>query len=150
MRNTAPRSKLSEDKYKLPHKAERPVEMALVDRLVRIYWPQGMNDYYAENDPWKAEPIGYVDERKRYRIRDYDERRVAYFLDKLTLGLEVDPIGIDCRWYGMHPGPPEVVDGHHRYVAHVIYGAQHIPMSFGGLVVVKNWLEGKTDAWPVY
>lgn len=125
-------------------------ELALVDRLVKVYWPFWLHDYYEKHDPWKAEPIGYRNERERCHTKKYDERRVAHFLDMLTLGLNVEPIQVDCRWYGTQPGPPEVVDGHHRYVAHVIYGARHIPMSFGGLVVVKEWLQGTREAWPVY
>lgn len=118
--------------------------MALVDRLVRLYWPRWLHDYYASHNPWKVVPIDHVHEKERPFVEDYDERRVAFFLDQLTRGLELDPITVACS-YDFY-----LVDGHHRYAAYVIYGARHIPMTFSGPVAFDEWLRGKRNAWPFH
>ena len=124
------------------------LEHARVDRLMQVYWPDEIIDYYSSRDPWKAKPIEFIAENRRHAHVDYDERRVRYFLDHLSKGLDLDPVEIDCRWHGYSPDPPNLLDGHHRYMAAVIMGCETIPMSFGGVCAVGEWLAGVIDKAP--
>jgi hypothetical protein len=121
---------------------------ARVDRLMQVYWPEDFVDYYIENDPWEAKPIRFVAMDRRDKHEDYDVRRVRHFIDRLAAGEELEPIEVDCRWHHGSPGRPEILDGHHRYMAAVIMGCETIPMSFGGICVVGEWLAGIVDEAP--
>jgi len=124
------------------------VNHARVDRLMQVYWPDDFADYYSTRDPWQVEPIDHVPEIFRPHIKDYDERRVRHFIDLLAAGEELEPIEIDSKWHYNAPGPPQLLDGHHRYMAAVIMGCETIPMSFGGLCTVGEWLAGLVDEAP--
>lgn len=126
------------------------MRLAIVERLMQVYWPIWMANYYARHDPWKSKPREFLhdDQRFRSRGRGYDCGRVRYFLDLLARGEMFDPISVDCRWHGHFPGTPEVIDGHHRYVAAVIIGVEEIPISFGGVARVGDWLCGKIQSPP--
>lgn len=115
---------------------------------MQVYWPDWLVEYYVRHDPWQHEPIEYVDEHVREDVEHYDARRVRFFIEKAMRGEEFDPIEVDCRWHYNHPGPPEVMDGHHRYVAAVILGLERIPVDFGGVVVVGEWLAGRRKGPP--
>ena len=124
------------------------VEMILTERLCAVYSPEWIYDYYAKRDPWKCKPVGFLDDSARVKVHNYDERRVRYFMDKLMQGEMFEPIDVDCRWFGGVPGPPEVLDGHHRYAAAIFLGIERIPISFGGVVRVCDWLSGRIGIAP--
>ncbi len=135
---------------------------ALVQRLKKAYWPKEIFHIYTLDLVLKAPPMpDYLHEnlrpcpaqepRKAFR---WNRGRVHHFYNQLKQGKEVDPISVETYVFparsGGPPawGPPEVVDGHHRFAAAVLAEVERIPMGFGGLVRQENWLTGKTDKVP--
>jgi len=127
----------------------------LVERLHQCYWPSWLSEHYNGFNPRRTKPIAYIEELRRDKVRNYDRRRVRFFLDEIAAGRKLAPIDVESRVYGYQSitappawGPPEVVDGHHRYVAAVLAGLKKIPANFGGLTSSIEWLIGKRDTVP--
>jgi hypothetical protein len=61
------------------------------------------------------------------------------------------PICIDnmCEGDRIYP-VPEILDGWHRYYAHLHLGFKRIRCTYGGLVDLLRYLEGKTDEQPEF
>ena len=59
------------------------------------------------------------------------------------------PIEVDCECSGGHVLPmPVILDGWHRYFGHLWLGRDTIRATFGGLVDVREYLQGLIDVRP--
>ena len=125
--------------------------LVLVRRLLRLY------------DPWEALHIdrraffGAVQRAKPidryvphgYRF-DYDAGRVRYLLDRMRVGLALDPIEVDNVFsYGSFASIA-LVDGHHRLMAAHYAKAPTLPAEVGGWVDMAEWLCGSRRRLPVW
>lgn len=137
--------------------AVNDVDYVLVSRLCEVYWPVWMRNYYARHDPRRPGPVSdFVPDDKRTRRRGYDVQRVRFFLNAIRQRRKLEPIQVEssCAQYriGTPPawGPPQVVDGHHRFVAAVLSKKRRIAVSFGGVVDDLKWLRGDTNKKPLW
>jgi hypothetical protein len=128
------------------------LDAVLIDRLIQVNpLPKWLTEAMAKINRTTT-PCDYVKDEERRTYSDYDERRIAYFIEKgRQYGVDTfTPIEIDTTWHGRWatPGPPVVMDGHHRLGAAVYLAVKRIPASCGGLVTTIDWLTGKTDKFP--
>lgn len=121
----------------------------LVERLLSCFDPFYILDLDVEtDDPMSYDPIVEFSTFDQ-RTRDYHLGRIRYFVDRLLLGEELDPVEIDNACAGMRVLPvPVLLDGHHRLCAAAIVGARAVRASYGGRVDVKNWLSGRRASRP--
>jgi len=75
--------------------------------------------------------------------------RIKHFVLKLQRGEQVEPISIDdpCD-FGAITGVPIILDGYHRYAAHIVAGQPTIRCTFGGLVATLRYLQGRRKKYP--
>lgn len=126
------------------------VDLILVERLRRVYWPQEIFEMYRLERVLRTQPVDFVPEDNAKRRSDlYDLGRVHYFYKKLRGGGSVDPICVETEVpFGSRLGsptswgPPVIDDGHHRFAAAVLARKRRIPASFGGVVEQLEWLTG--------
>jgi len=129
------------------------IDLALVQRLRRCYWPNGIFEIYARKAVLAAPPRpDFRSEAWRGR-RDFDDvtydlGRVHYFVQELKRGVPLDPIIVETTVFPTRAagppawGPPHIEDGHHRFAAAVLTRQRTIPMKFGGLLTTRDWLTG--------
>lgn|GEM_PF-2396584 len=80
----------------------------------------------------------------------YDYGRIAYFVQQLEQGCEIEPIMVDCFCDGGRIYPEAVIlDGCHRFCAHVLLRKRRIPIFFGGRVDLLEWLRGERRECPM-
>jgi len=61
----------------------------------------------------------------------------------------LNPVEVDNQCFGGRIYPiPKILDGWHRYYAHLHLGFDRIRCTYGGLVDLLHYLEGKTDELP--
>lgn len=98
--------------------------------------PRDMEDF-AEVSPQTV----FRDDRRGLK---YHQGRIHYFVQCLQDGIKLDPISIDndCGHNLILP-IPVVLDGNHRFIAHIILGIPRIPAHYGGRVDLLRYLEGK-------
>lgn len=130
------------------------VDLLLVRRLVRHYgwWP---SSFYAARDAReqlrRARPIHrFKPEIKREDDPAWHFGRVKHFAMRLEKGRPVDPIIVDnyCD-HGHIYAEPLIVDGHHRFAAHVLSGQRAIPALYSGRVDLLEYLRGDRLRKPV-
>lgn len=121
----------------------------LVERLLSCFDPFDVLDLDSEkDDPLSCDPIAEFRTFNR-RTRRYHLGRIHYFINRLLLGEELDPVEIDNACAGRYILPiPILLDGHHRLCAAVIVGERTIQTNYGGRVDVKNWLSGRRAQRP--
>lgn len=130
-----------------------------------------LSSYIDEPDPWG---VGF----KREMIDQDDGSIAADFPNSILNPAFNDPAVISCmeRWHAArivylmqhidqmltpicidnqcHAGRiypiPEILDGWHRYYAHLHLGFGRIRCTYGGLVDLLDYLEGKTDDQPEF
>lgn len=79
----------------------------------------------------------------------YNFGRVIHFINEIKAGKEIDPITLDCACINGHVLPdPLIIDGWHRFAAHVIAKAPIIRASFSGRVDLLKYLIGKRKTCP--
>lgn len=102
----------------------------------------GLEDLLSLNT--NATTDDYVGEEDR--SKEYHKHRIEYFVSQLLQGKDLDPIEVDneCCYGRIYP-QPVVVDGHHRLFAYILVGRDEIPVHYGGLVSVLDYLQGKTE-----
>lgn len=124
----------------------------LVNRLARFYDPFSSLFYkgLAElpEDFFDVEPAEFVANSYRSSYKDYDRRRIAYFVDRLRRRTPIEPIEVDNDIPAYHAGPPIwgppiIIDGHHRACAAILVGRRRINCEYSGLVDTLEWLSGK-------
>jgi len=127
-------------------------DAVLTKRLHKVYWPTWLAAYYARHDPRKPGPMtDYVEERFRSSRRGYDVQRVRFFLAEIRSGKILEPIIVESRCYQYRCGSPiswgspEVMDGHHRYVAAILGRVKTISVHFSGLLDHLRWLKGEIN-----
>lgn len=136
-----------------------PVHEVIVGRL---------RYYNTTEDPWRCEfKLKMIDEvtdedmetlgihqshdELNCNVKDprWHAARISYLIRNPELLDE--PISIDCQCAGGNVYPiPEILDGWHRLFAHVYLGRERINATFGGLVELVEYLEGKTDECPEF
>lgn len=125
--------------------------MDLVDRI----YVKRLREYL---DPWQK--FGWVptdvaivnavetfveDERDFY----YDLGRIKFFREQLNQGVVLDPIELDCRCdRGFCYADPVILDGWHRFAAHILANIEIIEVNFGGRVDLLDYLTGKSNEKP--
>lgn len=89
--------------------------------------------------------------RRSFKARTrYDYGRIAYFVRQLEQGGEIEPIEIDCYCEGHHVYPEAMIlDGCHRFCAHILLRKRRIPILFGGRVDLLEWLRGERKQCPM-
>jgi len=132
------------------------VDMVLVSRLRKhadpffvLGWP-GTPPTLAEIK--RRKPSRYRDlSRRSFKARThYDYGRIAYFVQQLERGAEIKPIEVDCYCEGNVIYPEAVLlDGHHRFCAHILLRKRRIPVLFGGRVDLLEWLRGERKHCPM-
>lgn len=121
----------------------------LVNRLLRHYDPF---EFLFEERPiqpgfFQIAPIEFVPAWDRPNHKDYDRRRIAYFVNKLSRDEPVDPIELDNEIFGQSTwGPPIITDGHHRSCAAILVRRRRIECEYSGLVATLKWLKGEGRA----
>lgn len=123
----------------------------LVNRLLRHYDPfdflfgkshRDLTDEFF-NVPW----VGFVPGWDRSKHKNYDRRRIAYFIRKLRAGESIDPIELDNEIFGRSTwGPLIITDGHHRACAAILVRRRRIHCEYSGLVATLKWLKGEGRA----
>lgn len=135
------------------------VDLVLVARLRRLlwssrFWPAGLSRLTRPR-VLRARPRGYRDEDDRMGDRGYDAGRVHHFLRRLRSPLAsrqadlLEPICLDTQWHGIHPVGLVLLDGNHRFAAHVLARRRLIPVSFSGPVDVLQYLTGEIEESPL-
>lgn len=123
------------------------ITQVLVQRFKRLYWPKEVLGHYNLKLVLAADPKP----RYKWKGRDdaYDFGRVHYMYDILKSGGTLDPVQIDWKW--SHWGTPiaaDLIDGHHRYVAHVLARKKRMDAVVSGPVEGIDWLSGKLEVEP--
>ena len=135
---------------KTPAKVEH-IDSILVNRLARFYDPFSFlfDRSRAElpEDFFDVEPAEFVANSYRPSHKDYDRRRIAYFVDRLRRGAPIEPIEVDndippTRGGPPAWGPPIIIDGHHRACAAILAGRRRVDCEYSGLVDTLEWLKG--------
>lgn len=133
-----------------------------------------LNDYLGEPDPWGC---GFkrelIDEDDGSVVADIAHDHARSLLSLPGLGQPsvtdpkwhaarivyltrhidqmLNPICIDNQCAGGRIYPiPEILDGWHRYYAHLHLGFGRIRCTYGGLLDLLHYLEGKTDECPEF
>jgi len=122
------------------------IELILVRRLKQIYWPKWCTQLTLDRVQ-RAEPRGY--EPPTHRDVRYDAGRVHYLLRELRRRQSLDPVELETTWNGHSPVGTVMLDGHHRFVATVLAHKRRIPVDVGGLVLVRDWLVGGPEQYPL-
>ena len=79
----------------------------------------------------------------------YDYGRIAFFIEQIKHGLSVEPIEIDNKCSGGSILPIAIlVDGCHRFAAHIVLNKEKIKICYGGRMDVLSYLKGETDKCP--
>ncbi len=121
----------------------------VVARLGLAGWPSNEVRKMSLEMVLAATPIpDYVPELDR--TTSYDAGRVRWMYDQLMGGLELDPISIDWKWWGMSPTELTIPDGNHRWVAYVLAGREHVSAFYSGPTECLRWLEGENTPCPEY
>lgn len=112
--------------------ATSPDEHSFVQRMDSFEsWPDFVTDYNRDEDDV------------------YNFGRVIYFIDQIKAGIVIDPIALDCVCNNGRVYPePLIIDGWHRFAAHVIAKAPTIRASFSGRVDLLDYLIGKRKTCP--
>ncbi len=126
------------------------VDLILVERLRRVYWPQEIFEMYRLERVLRAKPVEHFIPEDNVKCRNalYDLGRVHYFYRRLHGGGCVDPISLETEVpFGRLGSPvdwgsPIITDGHHRFAAAVLARKRRIPATFGGVVEQLEWLTG--------
>ena len=123
-------------------------DRVLVGRLQQAYWPVWLQ-HLTLTRVLRTAPCEYLDEQQRSACRGYDAGRVHFFVKQLRQRETLKPIEIDQQW-GRFGSPlcPIVVDGNHRFLAHVLLHKRWISASLSGVVTTRvvtthEWLRGK-------
>lgn len=136
---------------------EPPASEIIVSRLF---------GYIGMPDPWGCEPrfdpglVQEIDVEEhggstpndwyRFQNRDpcYHAARIRYLIDNPH---EMEPIEIDNECTGGVINPiPVILDGWHRYYAHVLGELRTIQATYGGRLDLLEYLEGETDIEPEF
>lgn len=98
----------------------------LVAPLRRDYWPRDVLGLYKLPPVLAAKPVSRF--HPSNRDDDYNYGRVRYFYDRILSGGKLDPSMI------VYGGGRDVclVDGHHRYAAYVLSGAERMDVTVQG------------------
>lgn len=124
-----------------------------------------LSDYICEPDPWgcdfKREMIDQYDGEDMGADMVHDHAmspitnpkwhaaRIVYLIQHIDQMLT--PICIDNQVHAGRIYPiPEILDGWHRYYAHLHLGFGRIRCTYGGLLDLLHYLEGKTDDQPEF
>lgn len=120
-------------------------ETILISRLRQVWsipeWLQAAMDKVNA----RTEPCQYEDDEDRPFFKNYDSRRIAYFVHN-PIGWS--PVSLDQDWHDGNPYGPVLIDGHHRLGAAIRLGHSRIGASCGGTVTMIEWLQGKTQVMP--
>lgn len=126
----------------------------LVGRLQEVYWPKWLQDM-TERRVRKTTPFfDYLSESERFKMTAeqeflWDLARTHHFVLELESGAHVEPIEVDNVVYPFAEwGPPTILDGNHRFAAHVLLRRRRIEADCGGLVSTADWLSGKIRTKP--
>lgn len=143
--------------------------------IVKVYHIRmdRLSDYLGEPDPWGCDfKLEMIDKDDGSITADYPYSPHMYVLDLradadllqdprwhaariVYLNQHIDqmltPISIDNQCHAGRIYPiPEILDGWHRYYAHLHLGFERIRCTYGGLVDLLHYLEGKTDDQPEF
>ena len=130
-----------------PSNTEDPVSQVMVSRFKRAYWPKEILGCYDDRTRVLAAKR-VQDFREMNRDEAYDFGRVRFMVDELKAGKTLDPVQIDFLWSGGRPYRADLLDGHHRFAAHVLARKRFMPAVLGGRLDDIWWLEGKTKVKP--
>lgn len=134
----------------------------LVERLKESLDPFWLLGWRTENGGRKPPPTAedfskhlpvttFLEHHKRPSswFNEYDWGRIAYFIEELRQGRTLPAIEIDCLCDAGNIYPEAVMlDGCHRFAAHIAAGSQTIQVAFGGRIDYLEWLEGKRAEKP--
>lgn len=134
-------------------------DTVLVGRLRQAYWTPFVRKLARKASLSYAVRSDFLDEEARAALTPkekdrYDGGRVRFFYEKLRRGEALNPVEIDMHadFYSLTALPswsgPFLVDGHHRFAAHILARKRRIPATFGGLVSVLEWLRGDVRRIP--
>lgn len=128
-----------------------PIYKFHVDRMLfcglgRDYWEDpwgvGFSMDMVENAKEKSTPYN-----GKERSAKWHAGRVKYLANHPEL-LD-DPISVDCECMNNRVLPmPIIIDGWHRFFAHLVIGKKTIRATFGGLEDVREFLDGTIDFLP--
>jgi hypothetical protein len=129
-------------------------DLVIVSRLKRLYikslyWSSPrLGDYTLEQVLQATPVVDFCEESER--TETYDLGRIRYFYDQICSGEVLTPILVDWIWQGMCPSEINIIDGHHRFAAHVLAKKRWIPAEVGGPVDAIEWLTGKRKIIPAW
>lgn len=131
------------------------VDSILVSRLARYYDPFSFLFERSRAELldgfFDVTPIEFIANAHRLDCKDYDRRRIAYFVERLRRGEPIEPIELDNDippHRGGPPvwGPPIIIDGHHRACAATLVGRRRMECEYSGLKDTLDWLKGEGRA----
>ena len=121
-------------------------DLILVSRLKALYWPADIVGHYSTRVILAARPVPRF--RSYNRNLAYDLGRVHHMYNQLKAGKSLDPVELDWIWMGFSPARLDLLDGHHRFVAHILARKKRIPAIHGGPVDALEWLKGERSSAP--
>lgn len=125
------------------------VDVIQVRRLLALYDPYSALGLSADTS-WIAEvkpQSKFIDGVER--SLSYHRRRIRFFVDMLKSDEILDPITIDndCHNGRVYPYPI-VLDGHHRFIAHLVLNRRFMAVLYSGRTDVLSFLKGRRKTAP--
>ena len=130
------------------------VDSVLVSRLYQQVDPFHVLGWIAGGRPrletiMRHSPLDFVPLSVRSPFPRYDYGRISFFVRRLRAKDSVEPIELDCFCDRHHIYPEVVVlDGHHRFCAHLLLQKRRLPVLFSGRIDVLEWLRGERRLCP--
>lgn len=121
-----------------------------------------LHDYLGKPDPWGCgfefdmidKDAGFIAHERHDDVAPVTDpmwhaARIVYLTKNVHLLLTPIEVDNECHNNQIYP-IPVLLDGWHRYFAHLYLGFETIRCTYGGLLDLLDYLEGKTDDFPEF